>query len=336
MFLDKNHKTKANVYKLKNSIENWNSNLNINIEKSFDYFKKQQSDFTQEIWVFTDNISQKLIKKIDSKGIPISKFLIIGKGMETGRNKVFSFKKQDLEKMELTLDSYFHRARNSDIQRYSFKNTDNLLIYIEKYNLFSNLPQNIQDHLSSKKVELKKRAAYKRGDCLWWKYTFPLHKEYLLKDKIYSPYMSKINRFALDENGQFLGLTDTTVLFENGQKEEMKYLLGLLNSNLLTFRYKYLGKLKSGGVLEYFWNQISKLPIIKIDFSNKPQKNKHDKIVSLVTQIMELKKKLTEANIPQVAKMLERQIESTDKQIDHLVYDLYGLNDSEIKIIEES
>ncbi len=33
-------------------------------------------------------------------------------------------------------------------------------------------------------------------------------------------------------------------------------------------------------------------------------------------------------------KALERQISATDTQIDRLVYDLYGLTDEEIKIVE--
>lgn len=34
-------------------------------------------------------------------------------------------------------------------------------------------------------------------------------------------------------------------------------------------------------------------------------------------------------------KSLQGQIEATDQQIDRLVYDLYGLTDQEIKIVEE-
>jgi hypothetical protein len=34
--------------------------------------------------------------------------------------------------------------------------------------------------------------------------------------------------------------------------------------------------------------------------------------------------------------LIQRQIESTDKQIDQLVYELYGLTDEEIKIVEEA
>lgn len=32
--------------------------------------------------------------------------------------------------------------------------------------------------------------------------------------------------------------------------------------------------------------------------------------------------------------MLQRQIEATDKQIDKLAYELYGLTEEEIKIVE--
>jgi len=33
--------------------------------------------------------------------------------------------------------------------------------------------------------------------------------------------------------------------------------------------------------------------------------------------------------------LIQRQIDTTDKQIDHLVYELYGLTDEEIRIVEE-
>jgi hypothetical protein len=34
--------------------------------------------------------------------------------------------------------------------------------------------------------------------------------------------------------------------------------------------------------------------------------------------------------------LIQRQIDATDKQIDQLVYELYGLTDEEIRIVEES
>jgi hypothetical protein len=33
---------------------------------------------------------------------------------------------------------------------------------------------------------------------------------------------------------------------------------------------------------------------------------------------------------------IQRQIDATDRQIDNLVYELYGLTDNEIRIVEEA
>jgi len=40
--------------------------------------------------------------------------------------------------------------------------------------------------------------------------------------------------------------------------------------------------------------------------------------------------------VPDDKTRIQRQIDATDKQIDKLVYDLYGLTEEEIKIVENS
>jgi hypothetical protein len=47
-----------------------------------------------------------------------------------------------------------------------------------------------------------------------------------------------------------------------------------------------------------------------------------------------LHKSLKSAHNPQEADRLTREVESTGKAIDSLVYQLYGLSEEEIKIIE--
>ena len=61
----------------------------------------------------------------------------------------------------------------------------------------------------------------------------------------------------------------------------------------------------------------------------------HGKIVGLVETILKLHKDLPKAKTPDEQESIQRQIEATDKQIDRLVYELYGLTDEEIKIVEE-
>lgn len=61
---------------------------------------------------------------------------------------------------------------------------------------------------------------------------------------------------------------------------------------------------------------------------------RHDRLVGLVERMLELHKKLAAAAIPTDRALYERQIEATDRQIDALVYELYGLTDDEIAIVE--
>ena len=51
--------------------------------------------------------------------------------------------------------------------------------------------------------------------------------------------------------------------------------------------------------------------------------------------MLDLYKQLQDAKIPQAQTLLQRQIEATDRQIDRLVYELYGLTEEEIAIVEK-
>ena len=59
-------------------------------------------------------------------------------------------------------------------------------------------------------------------------------------------------------------------------------------------------------------------------------------MVSLVDRMLALHKQLHEARTPHDEIALQRQIEATDRQIDALVYELYGLTEEEIKIVENA
>ncbi len=50
--------------------------------------------------------------------------------------------------------------------------------------------------------------------------------------------------------------------------------------------------------------------------------------------MVQLKKDLVIARTPTDRDSLERQIAATDREIDRLVYELYGLTEEEIRIVE--
>jgi hypothetical protein len=88
--------------------------------------------------------------------------------------------------------------------------------------------------------------------------------------------------------------------------------------------------------LRFFGQYIEKFPVRPINSSDPADKTRHDKIVSLVEQILGLHKHKYEANDAAEEERLQRMINSTDHQIDALVYELYGLTPDEIAIVEEA
>jgi adenine-specific DNA-methyltransferase len=80
------------------------------------------------------------------------------------------------------------------------------------------------------------------------------------------------------------------------------------------------------------------VPIHPINFSDPAGKAQHEKMVSLVAprtrSVLALHKSLKSTHNPQEADRLTREVESVDKAIDELVYELYGLSEEEIKIVE--
>ena len=69
-------------------------------------------------------------------------------------------------------------------------------------------------------------------------------------------------------------------------------------------------------------------------FTNPIEKAQHDKLVALVESMLELQKKHHDARMELDKELYERQIKIVDKQIDRSVYDLYGLTEEVVKVVE--
>jgi adenine-specific DNA-methyltransferase len=66
------------------------------------------------------------------------------------------------------------------------------------------------------------------------------------------------------------------------------------------------------------------------------KKKQHDKFVGLVTQMLAAQKQFHSAKSESDKKHYQQKIDLLDKQIDALVYELYGLTEEEIKVVEGS
>jgi hypothetical protein len=113
-----------------------------------------------------------------------------------------------------------------------------------------------------------------------------------------------------------------------------RYILGLLNSSLLAyhFRIKYNRRDKTFPEIRIY--ELAAFPIRLLDHSRPSDRAHHDRIVALADKMLALTPKLRAATSESEKAALRNAIATTDAEIDRLVYDLYGLTEEEIKLVE--
>ncbi len=114
-----------------------------------------------------------------------------------------------------------------------------------------------------------------------------------------------------------------------------KYVLGILNSKLIGF---FVTNTTEKGTQRLFprisLTSIRKLPIKTLDLTNPTEKQQHDRMVTLVEQMLEAKKRLASARTDSERTQHTNKCTHLDSEIDRLVYELYGLTAEEVGIVE--
>jgi len=136
---------------------------------------------------------------------------------------------------------------------------------------------------------------------------------------------------AAYDDQQFYLLQDN-MLLPKDPKHSLKYILAVLNSKLMQF---FLSNVVSN--IAVTQSILKQLPIRRIDFENPAEKKMHGDLVALVERMLELNRRFAPIRNTPCAEQdeLMREIERTDRQIDNLVYDLYGLTEEEREIVEK-
>jgi len=281
-------------------------------------------------WLLVRDTERGLIDLIDGSWPKLEEVATVGQGMQTGENKTFAVTDNVATTLGVPAQLLKRRVRNSDIQRFGYATRDENLLYMEDVLTYELVPSSVQTYLEqpARQNLLKSRAAYERGDCLWWRYTWPLHKDLYGQPRLICPYRASYNRFMLDSAFDVLSLTDTTVVFPDmNRQEHPRYWLGLLNSRTLSYRMRRLAKLTGQEMYEYFWNAVAKLPFRTIDFSSKEDAAAHGRMVKLVDEITSMTSKLEGEHAPSGRAVLQRRIAAADRAIEEEVLDLYGVTD---------
>jgi len=190
-------------------------------------------------------------------------------------------------------------------------------------------------YLNENKNYLSAREKGRMNGPNWYAYIYPKNIDIMQNPKILVPDIADRASFALDEGGEYAFTSGYGITLRPDVNESPKYVLALLNSSLLDLYLKRISTTMRGGFFRYFTQFIGQLPIRRIDFVKLEEKAVHDRIVQLVDSMQALHKQQGTAKSDANRELYQRQIDATDREIDRLVYKLYGLTEDEIKIVEE-
>ena len=85
---------------------------------------------------------------------------------------------------------------------------------------------------------------------------------------------------------------------------------------------------------KFTWDDLRNLPIYTPDFDRPEDRARHDRMEKLVRRGIDREKSCRSAKNDPERGTLQEKIRATDRQIDALVYQLYGLTAEEIEIVE--
>ncbi|MDX2136771.1 MAG: TaqI-like C-terminal specificity domain-containing protein [Chloroflexota bacterium] len=194
------------------------------------------------------------------------------------------------------------------------------------------------EYLQQNKETLEKRenGAFKGKH--WYAYGRSQALDVIGLPKIFTPDIAPQSSFSLDEMGTnyFTGGTAGGYGLLPAPGVSDRYLLGVLNSSLLEWVVQQTATSMRGGWYSYEARFIRQLPIRTINFDDPADKARHDRMVALVEAMLRLKREhAAESQVfSDKRHEIAQEIERTDAQIDALVYELYGLTDAEIALVE--
>ena len=270
-------------------------------------------------WSILSRIEQGVLARVQGKGTPLKEWGVkMNYGIKTGCNSAFivdDATRTELIAADVNADEIIKPVlRGQNIQQYQ-ANWERIWL-IDSHNGYGDIPAvNIDDypavkaHLDGFYPQLEKRqdkgkTPYNLRNCAY-------HEDFA-KEKLFWMDLTERGRFAYDD-GDTLCVNTAYIL----SGKSIKYLCAILNSSLITW---YMGTfaLTSGmGVTRWFIVSVEDIPVPKITAA------KQRPFIRLVDRILKAKAADPDADISAI-----------EEEIDWLVYDLYGLTNAEVAVVE--
>jgi hypothetical protein len=210
------------------------------------------------------------------------------------------------------------------IRRYDMEPVVEFLIYTHHGVDMKPYPAVIE-HLRPFRRQLQRRATNQQ----WYELQQPqfAYVRHLEQPKIVFPDIATGCRFAIDNDGRFGA---NTVYFIATADPA---LLGVLNSRLAFFVFQQTCAALEGpgeSYLRFFGQYLEDFPV-RLPVPGDARRNR---LAALAETMQTRHERLPSIRATQARAALQRHISATDAAIDSLVYELYGLTDKEIAVVE--
>jgi len=294
------------------------------VERKSQFGKYEQKVLSENEWSFSDNQELRIKEKIEKSGVKICdlKGVSVFRGVTTGYNPAFII---DTEKRNQFIDTDPNNEKiikpllqGRNIRKWIYYYNNDYLIFTKQGIDIDSFPI-IKSYLKKYYSELKPREGDEKGGRKPGSYNWfeiqdntAYYPEFEKSEKIIWGLTADKWAFAYDDKQHYLP-SNGYILTSN--VVSIKYLLALLNSNLLKYYFGFIGVMTAGGAYTLKHATIQQLPIV-LSENQKP-------IIDLVDKIL-------------FAKVNNNNTAILEKKLDEHIYSLYNLTDKEIEIIENS
>ncbi len=324
--------------------------------------KVLEKNLNNSSWLFKSEVDTAFIDRIKKTSIPLIKICYkIYQGFVLTPTEVFPVSvvaehknyyqikpiKQDETEYRIEKALLVPIIKSSSIFRYCFESRNYFSVFPYKYlneREVELIPEKIliakypktYNYLISKSKFLKSREKGKwKESPTWYEFSRRQNFECQKMEKILVPGLATYARYSLADSSTFIDQGSYGIILNAKTKSFEKFILGLLNSNLLDYILKSSSGTLSGGYYSYQTKYLSSLPIKLPNLKDNKEKQIHDEIITFVDQLIILNRELRESQLQTKTNQINSKIDYCQYKMDEIIYQLYGLTEEEIKTIEK-
>ena len=321
---------------------------------------------------------QDLFEKIRAGRYTLDNFARVYRGIWTGVLRIFVVDSDIIEKYNIERDALRPILRGKDIFPFYYRFSDKWVIYTYQEDFYERFPNAI-NYLKQYKRVLERRGAVWIHGKKWWELEDPMSPDLFEIEKLLAPYTSNRNSFAYEEGKYYVMDSTIIVRFWKNEKEReqylkenrklkeegfisvcdfdeakkmlgpstdnLLYLLGLLNSDLLEFYLKLyaprVSKRQKRPPKGRFYLYIPPFTnVLPIEIASNEYRRE---VIDLVIRVSKLSEKIDTLLRDSDTKSEEEKSEIEEltverdnliAELNELIFSIYGLDEEEKAVIQ--